>query len=96
MTSKQIKQKRTRSSELDETLFEVCGSQDIDQDLTTLETDIKRLQGKKGKFVCFIIRITPLFYQVGQGDSERIFRSSSQAATCLPHTEEASHCPFNC
>ena len=32
------------------------------------------------------------------GDSEVTFRSSGQAAppTCLPHTVEASHCPFNC
>ena len=30
------------------------------------------------------------------GDSEGTFRSLSQAATCLPHTVEASHCPFNC
>ena len=28
------------------------------------------------------------------GDSEGTFRSSSQAATCLPHTAEASHCLF--
>ena len=30
------------------------------------------------------------------GDSKGAFRSSSQAATCLPHTMEASHCSFNC
>ena len=30
------------------------------------------------------------------GDSEGTFWSSSQAATCLPHTAEASHCPFIC
>ena len=28
------------------------------------------------------------------GDSEGNFCSSIQAATCLPHTVEASHCPF--
>ena len=28
-------------------------------------------------------------------DSEWTFLSSSQTATCLPHTVEASHCPFN-
>jgi len=50
-----MKQKRTRSSELDETLFEICGSQDIEQDITMLETDIKKLQGKKGKM------LVPLF-----------------------------------
>ena len=27
-------------------------------------------------------------------ESDGIFRSSSQAATCLPHTVEASHCPL--
>ena len=30
------------------------------------------------------------------GDSEGTFRSSSQAATCPPHTAAASHCLFNC
>ena len=30
------------------------------------------------------------------GNTEGTFRSSSQATTCLPHTMEASHCPFNC
>ena len=30
------------------------------------------------------------------GDSEGTFRSASQAATCMPHMAEASHCPFNC
>ena len=28
------------------------------------------------------------------GDSEETFRSLSQAATCLPHMVEASHCPL--
>ena len=28
------------------------------------------------------------------GDGEGTFRFSSQAATCLPHMAEASHCPF--
>ena len=28
------------------------------------------------------------------GDSEGTFRSSSQAATCLPHIVEDSNCPF--
>ena len=30
------------------------------------------------------------------GDNEGTFRSSRQAATCLPHTAEAIYCPFNC
>ena len=30
------------------------------------------------------------------GDSEGTVQSSSQAATCPPHTAEASHCPLNC
>ena len=29
-------------------------------------------------------------------EPEGNFRSSSQAATCLPHTVEASLCPFYC
>ena len=28
------------------------------------------------------------------GDNKGTFRSSSQAATCLPHSVEASHCPL--
>ena len=33
-------------------------------------------------------------YQVIHQDCEGTFRSSSQAATFLPHTVEASHFPF--
>ena len=53
MIAKQIKQKQTRHSELDESLFEVCGSKDLEQDMTSLESDIKKLQGKKGILYCF-------------------------------------------
>ena len=37
---------------------------------------------------CNYILFTKLHWP---GDSEGSFRSSSQAATCLPHTAEASH-----
>ena len=33
---------------------------------------------------------------LGQGTAKGPFRSSSQAATCLPHTAKSSYCPFNC
>ena len=37
----------------------------------------------------------PLFTKLlWPGDSEGTFRSSSQAATCLPHTANASNCLF--
>ena len=36
-----------------------------------------------------------IIHQVALAEgSERTLRSSSQAATCLPHTWEASHCSF--
>ena len=44
-------------------------------------------------FNCNYILFTKLPWP---GDSEGTFWSSSQAATCLPHTAEASHSPFNC
>ena len=50
----------------------------------------------------FVIVINILFAKLPwPGDSKETFQSSSQVATCpvptcLPHTVEASHCPFNC
>uniref|UniRef100_H2ZIL2 DNA repair protein RAD50 n=1 Tax=Ciona savignyi TaxID=51511 RepID=H2ZIL2_CIOSA len=48
MVSSQIKAKKSRRSVLDETLLEVCGSDDLDQDLAKLDSEIKELQGNKG------------------------------------------------
>ena len=36
-----------------------------------------------------------IFIVLWSADSEGIFRSSSQAATCLPHTVESSYCLFS-
>ena len=33
---------------------------------------------------------------LGQETAKGPFSLPSQAVTCLPHTAEASHCPFNC
>uniref|UniRef100_H2ZIL4 Rad50/SbcC-type AAA domain-containing protein n=1 Tax=Ciona savignyi TaxID=51511 RepID=H2ZIL4_CIOSA len=51
MVSSQIKAKKSRRSVLDETLLEVCGSDDLDQDLAKLDSEIKELQGNKGKWL---------------------------------------------
>ncbi|XP_078495621.1 DNA repair protein RAD50 [Ciona intestinalis] len=56
MVSNQIKEKKKREEKLNETLYDVCGSDDLEQDLTQLDKEIKELQGSKGWFVvvCFI------------------------------------------
>ena len=48
------------------------------------------------KSVEILIAVTCLITKLPWlGDSEEAFRSSIQAATCLPHMVEASHCHFN-
>uniref|UniRef100_F6RZ99 Zinc-hook domain-containing protein n=3 Tax=Ciona intestinalis TaxID=7719 RepID=F6RZ99_CIOIN len=48
MVSNQIKEKKKREEKLNETLYDVCGSDDLEQDLTQLDKEIKELQGSKG------------------------------------------------
>ncbi|CAK8686844.1 unnamed protein product [Clavelina lepadiformis] len=45
---KQLKDKEARHNQLDETIFELCGSQDLDNNITVLEKEIKEMQGSKG------------------------------------------------
>ena len=52
---------------------------------------------RNGAFSLIVIVITFTKLLPWPGESKRTFRSSIQAAsTCLPHTAEASYCPFNC
>nr|CAB3265404.1 DNA repair protein RAD50 [Phallusia mammillata] len=48
MLNKEIKDKKKKQEQLDEELFELCGSQDLESDLARLEKEIQELQGNKG------------------------------------------------
>ena len=47
-TKKQIEEKRRRCEELEESLFEVCGSEDLETAIKKLEQEIESLQDCKG------------------------------------------------
>ena len=48
MLSAQTKEKQERISNLDETLFEICGSQDLNDEITIIKEEIDELQETKG------------------------------------------------
>ena len=48
MVNGQVDEKRKRVESLDESLFEVCGSQDLDEGIGELEVTMSELQESKG------------------------------------------------
>ena len=45
----EINEKEAKIKSLDDTLFETCGSQDLDSDISIVETEIEELQESRGK-----------------------------------------------
>lgn len=48
MLTKDLHDKNNRSKDIEDVMFELCGSEDFEEDLKQVEADIKELQGSKG------------------------------------------------
>nr|XP_039250335.1 DNA repair protein RAD50-like [Styela clava] len=48
MLTRDLRDKNSRTKEIEEIMFELCGSEDFEEDLKQVDADIKELQGSKG------------------------------------------------